>query len=310
MELIFGYEKVYFDPASDFKFDKINEREYLNELFLELKAEQGEDFAKYNYYTLFSTNPLVNHYSASLPHKNKVLFWFSEESGNFPTQLANQYFIIFKSYIQKENINVYSNPLGYVNEFKEQREKKAKGRDINIFFSGNLNSNRRLLHQFLFFRKFKMLKFLKVLPNKILVRLFKRLGNVNLNRKNCIFLFSKAFKSGLVYSDYYQYLLRTKFILCPKGFHSNETFRHFEALHTGGVIISETMPDVPIYKGAPFITYKDNCELNQIFNKIERNEIDYNLLAEAHKTFYQSNFNVKVIAQTVSNICALHLQNH
>lgn len=153
------------------------------------------------------------------------------------------------------------------------------------------------------------MKPLLIFHDKILRNFFKLLNLNNLSDKNNIFLFSKQFKAGLTYVEYFDYLLQSKFILCPKGFYSPETFRHFEALHTGGIVISEKMPQVSIYKNNPFITYKDYSELKKIFNQIQKNEFDLDSLRERHAIFYKNRFTTEAISNRITGILKEHLPN-
>jgi hypothetical protein len=303
MHLIFDHENVYLDSKSEYDINSVNERLYLKSLFAKIEQQLGDDFKSFDFYVLFSADSAVIPESTQITKKNKVLFWFSDESGEFPSHLTEHYSSIFKSYIKKESLNVYSNPLGYVNEFEEAGGRTVVNKDINVFFSGNLNKNRIGIYELLFFRKFKALKFLKILPRQFLKVLFKTLTTKNVSKDKDVLLFSAGFKSGLVYKTYYNYLLRSKFILCPKGFKSAETFRHIEALHSGSIVISEKMPDVPIYANNPFITYSSYSELNEILDKITNNEYDEAKLAERHKAFYKSNLEVHAVAARIAKIC-------
>lgn len=303
MKLLFDYNNIYLDSASAYDISEVNESEYVKELLYQVKKNLGSYFESFQFYILFSHDPLIVPETAGIEAKNKILFWFSDESGTFPKHLVNNYCLIFKSYIHKEYSNVYCNPLGYVNEFVSQANKNSKTKDIEIFFSGNLNANRYGLYKFLFFRKYNFLKLLKIIPDQVLIKLFQKLKINKLGRGRFVFLFSNKFKSGLRYEKYFEYLLRSKFILCPKGFHSNETFRHIEALHAGGIIISEEMPMVSIYKNNPFLTYKSYPELKKIFRMISKNNFDIEKLRKLHKFFYYNRFTVDAIAKRISTIC-------
>lgn len=309
MCLLFNYKNVYLDQPADHDLETIVERKYISELFVRLEKNLEEKFSEFEFHVLFSHNPSVIPVSYYSQSKNKVLFWFSDESGVFPSHLVNNYTIIFKSHIQEESLNVYSNPLGYVNEFDSEKNTKIVKKDIDIFFAGNLNGNRRELYRVLFFRKFKFLKFLELFPNKILNRLLRILNVRNLSYRNNFFFFSSAFKSGLRYNEYYHYLLRSKFIICPRGFYRSETFRHYESLHTGGIIISEEMPNVSIYKDNPFLVYRNKSELNKILSKIEREEYDETMLKESHRRFYCNNFNSNTVSLKISDICKRYLKD-
>jgi hypothetical protein len=308
MNLMFDYVNVYWDLKSNYDQNTINERSYLKNLFLKLERLLGPDFKKFDFYILFSHNSEIIPDSSGIEKKNKILFWFSDESGSFPEHLTGKYNLIFKSYVKKELLNVFSNPLGYVNEFEDNCDQIADQKDINVFFSGCLSDSRVRLYRALFFRKYKYSNFLKVLPYRTFKTIFKIFKINDLSKDNSVFLFSSKFKSGLGYKQYYDYILRSKFVLCPRGFESTETFRHTEALHAGCIVISEKMPDVPIYDNHPFIVYNNFDELNKILDKVANNEYDEKELIETHKTFYNSKLNVDSIAHRITEICKANIE--
>lgn len=303
MNLIFGYDNVYFDSRSDYDPDSVNEKQYLKTLFLNLKQILDSDFNDFEFYILFSHNSAIIPDSFSIEKENKILFWFSDETGAFPAHLTDNYRAIFKCYIKEEGLNVFSNPLGYVNEFAENSDRAVDKKDVSIFFAGSLGKNRVELYKMLFLRRFGKLNTLKILPGIFFKAVFKFLNISDLGQNGSVILFSRKFKSGLDYPNYYNYLLRSRFVLCPKGIESEETFRHFEALHTEGIIISEKMPDVSIYKGNPFIIYETLEELKQILHKIARNEYDEPTLVQKHRLYYQSKQEIKVVAARIAQIC-------
>lgn len=58
---------------------------------------------------------------------------------------------------------------------------------------------------------------------------------------------------GLNYNEYIKLLTNSKIILCPKGYLSSETFRHYEAIKSGSIVITERLPKTYFYKNAPYI---------------------------------------------------------
>jgi hypothetical protein len=303
MDLLFNYENVYWDTKSNYDKKTINELQYLEKLFLNLKRLLATDFVEFDFYILFSHDSTVTPDSFYIERKNKVLFWFSDESGTFPAHLTENYNLIFKSYVKKEYLNVFSNPLGYVNEFENYYNLISDQKNIDVFFSGCLNDNRVRLYKLLFLRKFKSLFFLKILPYQIFKIIFEFFEIKDLGENKNVFLFSSKFKSGLNYKSYYEFLLQSKFILCPKGFDSTETFRHIETLHSGGIVISEKMPDTSIYADNPFITYDNLDELNDILNKVAHHHYDEKELISKHQLFYKNKLEINVVALRISELC-------
>ena len=76
--------------------------------------------------------------------------------------------------------------------------------------------------------------------------------------------FTSGFATGISGSEYANILYNSKIVLCPKGCTSSETFRHYEAMRAGCIIISSDLPDTEFYKNAPFIILKDWKKINSI----------------------------------------------
>lgn len=308
MPAVFGYANVFWDTASDYSLAQVNERVYLTQFFFALKEKMGGEFQKFAFYLLFSHNPLVAPHSAIIDSANKVLFWFSDESGAEPQHLFKNYQFIFKSYLQLEKGNCFANTLGFVNEGNDLTNTETP-KSINIFFAGNLNVNREQLYHQLFLKKFPGYSWTSWLPRFVIRKLimYWRRRHLNLSEDNSVFLFSNGFKSGLDYQQYRDYLSRSRYVLCPRGFESAETFRHFEALAAGCLVISEPLPQNSLYPEPPFLFYNTLNDLLAIFRKIESSEVDEDDLRERHKAFYESHASVGANAKRVGNIC-LRLQ--
>jgi hypothetical protein len=305
MQQFFQYQNVFIDPASEYSLDEINERNYLISLFRSLNEILSTDFDSFHFFLLFSRFTDTVPLSSSSDMANKVLFWFAEESGELPYHICNDYLIVFKSYIKCEQQNMYSNPLGYVNEFEANDQDKSFQKDINLFFAGNLNHNRTALYELFFFKKFPYLKVAKIFPFSMPRFSFSKLGiyDLSVRRKNYLILFFKGFKKGFQYKTYREILSRSLFVVCPKGFISSETFRHVEALACNCIVISEKMPDVPIYQDHPFLTFSTKEELNDIINKFESGCIDERALLEKHTLYYKKYFEISAIAKRIAKIC-------
>jgi hypothetical protein len=305
MEKLFNYDNVFIDSASGYKINEVHERSYLSSLFGEIKNLFSSDFLKFRFYVLFSHIPEAYPASSSFDHPNKVLFWFSEESGAMPLHLKNCYKFIFKSYIKSEQDNIYTTPLGHVNEFRNEDELEKPSKELSLFFSGNLNANRYELYKMFFFMKYPISKLFNKLSFSIPGIFFFRLNVTNLSSRKfkSVVLFSKMFKGGLQYEDYLTYLRKSKFVICPKGFQSNETFRHIEAMASGCILISEPLPDVYLNQNNPFITYNTIDELKEVITRIHQNEYDENDLASKTYSYYLKNFSTKSVAEKVKEVC-------
>jgi hypothetical protein len=69
--------------------------------------------------------------------------------------------------------------------------------------------------------------------------------------------FTAGFAAGLSPQEYGWRLADSKIALCPRGWESAETFRHFEALRAGTIVVSESLPPTHFYVGSPIITVRD-----------------------------------------------------
>lgn len=304
MQELFNYKNVFYDSKSDYNIDQINEREYCRSIFTHLKSQLQDNFRHFQFFILFSHDPAVIPESCHVAHNKKVLLWFSEESGEFPIHLSKYYALIFKSYIQTESLNIYTNPLGYVNEF----EKYSKGNKIkcnNLFFSGNLNKYRIEIYELFAYRKYRFLRMFRMKFGSLAKLLFFRMKirNLSIQQEKTFIFFSNGFKSGLAYPEYVKQLGNSRFVLCPKGFQSNETFRHIEALHFGCIVISGVMPDVSIYNNHPFITYKNVQELDIVLNNIKTHKYDEKDLVTRHIAFYKQKLSIESASSYISNNC-------
>jgi len=255
MNKIGNFNNVMNDSNSQTRFDNLNEREFLLHLFDTLSDILKDKFQNYNFY-IFSTNdfsilPGIIEENAD-PGKS-VLIYVSEESGFIPYQLIPYFKAIFKSYMPYEpGGNIFSFTLGHINEviFHTENLPKINDRRINMFFSGNLHKNRSDIY-----RQFNILRFI---PLVILVRIirgpfrniFLKLfgSNFSSEREKSEIHFTNGFMKGYSRTEYMNYLLQTKILLCPSGFVTPETFRLFEGLNAGCIVISEKLPDLDIYR--------------------------------------------------------------
>jgi hypothetical protein len=257
MQQIGNYTNVFFDPNSTSTFDQLNEKEYVLNVLERLHINLADAFTDFCF-IFFSANgnghtPASKHLAFS--GKKKVLFYLSDETGKTGEELKDHFYCIFKSYLPfNTNQAIYPFPLGHVNNihFIETEIKDISSRKINIFFSGTLNKNR-----IDFFKQFSsvnissvLLKYLIKIPfiRKRLTKKVKKEYTVN-----SFINFTSGFKQGLQPQAYKACLLNSKIVFCPKGFTSAETFRHFEAMSAGCIIISEKLPDTSLYEGSPIL---------------------------------------------------------
>jgi hypothetical protein len=147
------YQNVRLDPASAYKWDALNETEFLSKVFSLMNAKMGQSFQEYNFFVFSSSDSDITPASAAINLPNKVLFFISDESSNSDSinsvlKLQHCYHAIFKSYLPCELPNTNVNPfqIGYVKGLPQYDVIPSRLRKTDIFFAGNLNNNRIALY--------------------------------------------------------------------------------------------------------------------------------------------------------------------
>jgi hypothetical protein len=252
------WANVTYDAHSDVPPDGALEAEYVTAALALLRERMGDAFSDFAFSIFNCTNPAIRPASFDDPHPRKVLIYTADEKGTLPLELANQYVAIFKGYVpeQQNSRNIYPLPLGFVNGVTQETPLPTGERSIDVFFSGHLNRNRINLY-----REFSMLRYA---PKWIVETAVAQPRVRNLTRivfgtdfssafDNAYICFTDSFAAGLSRKAYAEKLGSAKIALCPGGFHSPETFRHYEAARAGCVVISEKLPDNPLYRGSPIL---------------------------------------------------------
>jgi hypothetical protein len=219
----------------------------------------GDTFQLYSFHVLSSHNPQAVPASAALTDRRKILFFISDESPSVPTGLSSNYLAVFKCYLPAEmpESNIYPFNIGYVRDVPEFPLRSVEERNVNVFFSGNLNSNRFALYR-------ELHPILKRLPVRFARKIFDLLNQASRRQflrmkfgstfKRSRIEFTNGFKTGLTPDEYGKQLSESKIVFCPKGFQSSETFRHIESIRAGCIVVSESLPDTHFYRGSPVVT--------------------------------------------------------
>lgn len=203
--------------------------------------------------------------------------------------------------------NISPFPLGYVTEVPEFPYKDISQRKYNVFFSGNLNPNRRSFYYSLCRRLRKILpsgfnpKYLISHYTKEYILKIKSNFDNNFPHPSII-RFTNGFKSGISPEEYGKILADTKIVLCPKGFHSTECYRHYEALRAGCVIISERLPDTYLYKDSPIIQVENWSDIHDIVADLLSNSTKLNQLSLASRKWWEDTLSEKATAERMKDI--------
>ena len=108
---------------------------------------------------------------------------------------------------------------------------------MDAFFSGHMSSKNR--HSSMT----PVINYFKNLPKNTRPRL-----DINISR---------GFNMGLDGEEYSQRLHNSKIAICPHGNVSVETFRFYEAIRSGCVVVSPSLPGTEIYKNSSVIQVKN-----------------------------------------------------
>lgn len=237
--------------------------------------------------------------SRNFVHPKKILFWSAGENKQQPFyKIKNDYLYIFANYAQ-DNKNIKSVQLGYARSSIETFI-PIEERLFNISFTGNLNRNRIELVSLLSGISELWIR-IGLLINKIaLLKLINIL--IRYKHKRDYYLFTEDFGKGLDTEDYHYIMSHSKIILCPRGWTNSETFRLYEAMMHGCVIISEELPNRQYYKDIPIIQVKNWNEGLKIANNLLNDINAINELSKKNKEFYKKNLSPSAMANRIIEI--------
>jgi len=272
------YKNIKLDKSSLYELESLDEIVFLTHFFHQLQSVLKSKFDDYIFYLYArSFSDILPESLEIISSKRKVLIFLSNENyEKIDSKFPGDYYAIFKCYFpfDKFKERVFPFPLGYVNKTVHQEVKDILKRNITVFFAGNLNENRIPLYKALSgsYVPAKFYEFyLKVLKRKPqFANLIKR--DFSYKFPSSYLLFTNGFKKGLNAVEYSNKLYDSQIVLCPKGFHVSETFRHYEAMRAGCVIISEKLPNTYLYRNSPII---------QVSNWLEGLEFAKKLLADS-----------------------------
>jgi hypothetical protein len=254
------------------------------------------DFKDY-LFVMYGNNGNELPLSRYIQHDKKVLIWRSNENKlNRVDELKKQYKHIFTNYYWNDS-NSTSLQLGYHTQTKNKKIIPIKERLFNTTFTGCLNRNRIELASLvtnipikwiglglLFYKKFT----LKILNNLVKYKYPKD-----------YYQFNDGFNNGLDEEDYNFILRNSKIALCPKGWVNTETFRLYEAMKWGCVVISEELPDRSYYKDIPIIQVKDWREGLKISNELINNKTKLEEMSKKNLQYYKDNLSPQATANLI-----------
>jgi len=282
----------------EFGNEQIYNGGYAGEVFIHLK-KLLKNFNEY-LFIMYSTNndktpiPILKR----IEHSNKILIWHSSENKrNNISAIQNDYKHIFSNYFW-DTKNVTSIPLGYFSNPNQIDVVPISERLYNISFIGCLNRNRLTLASHLsginktfisigltFFKKFTL---------KILNTIIQSKWNKDL------YEFNPDFNSGKNAELFSYFLRHSKIALCPRGWVNSETFRLYEAMRFGCVVITEELPNREYYKNIPVIEIKNWQEGLKVAQELINDTDKLEIMSNQTKKFYEEFLSPKATAKIIA----------
>jgi hypothetical protein len=264
---------VYTGHGAPFTGEGLDELIFLSNFFSALRNSMGESYSKWCFVVHKFKWP--EHRTRTEPifpgdGRLTALFLLGDEEELVSKQFTDGYSAVFRPYATYKTLfgNIHPWHPGYLDTVAESAPTEFQQRTTNCFFSGCLNRNR--LPLYLAIKEHTLFRSLHP-SNTHLRELHLRLRKPFI--KQSIFnewipggniAFSAKFKSGLPPDIFSKKLADTKIALCPPGFRSNETHRHFEALRLGCIVISSPLPSTRFYRGSPIITMNSWLDLRSV----------------------------------------------
>jgi hypothetical protein len=204
---------------------------------------------------------------------NRVLIVIADEKEVFPVEEYQDYEQVFRAYGHPQDKSCHAFPVGYHEAAGKAGIIPFADRTQSIFFSGYLNRNRIDLY-----KQFRPIPWLpkRNLPSNRYFREVARRAVEKLCKERSFsdvlpgahIAFTEWFGKGLAPDEYAGVLANTKIALCPPGFVSHETIRHWEAMRLGCVVISAPLPPNLFYKDSPIIQLEDWSKLKPLLKDL------------------------------------------
>lgn len=170
--------------------------------------------------------------------------------------------------------SVFHIPLGYCNQ-NEIPIKGIESREIDVSFAGSLTQRKYSL-----FSPQRWLKNPKTISREKMINHLQSFEAKNPDHK-VSYKIQKSFRASEKAdpSEYSLRLMNTKICLVPRGA-SFETFRFFEGLRYGCIVLTESLPKTWFYNGSPVIRLTDWSQLEIKLGEILK---DKNYMHKKHQ---------------------------
>lgn len=310
--------------APSYQYEKLLELKSLKKFCEELNSllQNKEQYQFYIFWGFIKEEiVLLNETASYSKRKSNVLFWIGDEEGYIPSNAVfSRFDYVFKVHLKnrdaidiKNGINIfrpglYHFPLLTIDDVPELPILPFCERKYSLYFCGNLNKNRVSFYIALN-KKASLLARLDYFLLKNNLRGGDRLYEYCFRNKsfdisslydNAYIRFYSGFNNGDDYNKYAYYLQNSNIVLSPKGFHSTECFRLYEAMRQGCVVITEPLPHVWCYKNAPCITINSWKDLS--FTLLDNERVSDKWSPSEIRRYYEERLSIQGIANYVGSI--------
>ncbi len=286
----YGYEK----------WENLVEKKYLYKLssdkILDDLKSNGMEVVVLVFNNKFEKRSLKDEYLKKILNgKRKQIFvYMADDTGKIPNKIMGEKNLVFKSHIGNKKKGLDFIPVGVPNLERVSYGSNGKSEYINVFFSGNMNSNRRNLHRALSG---------SVLPKEVYKKTLEW-GSPSMDFSDqfsdSIIRFTQEWAGGMGADEYQETMWRSKIALCPAGFRSSETFRHCEALRAGCAVISERLPPSnPFYQTSAIIQVDSAREMVDKARELLSNKGRLEHLMQLSRRWWERKCSPEAVAEYV-----------
>ncbi|AKG20945.1 hypothetical protein [Calothrix sp. 336/3] len=178
-------------------------------------------------------------------------------------------FYKLKNFVYNENksLHIFDIPLGYYNQL-DLPIKDIKTRSYDVVFAGSI-----AFKSYSFWSPRRWFQTPKIITRKCMISSLQAIQEKYPSLKVQLSLTSSFGYQGsreVAAKSYSEQLMDAKICLVPRG-SSLETFRFFEALRYGCIVVAESLPSRWFYNGSPAIQVVHWSELDKIIDTLSQN---------------------------------------
>lgn len=212
----------------------------------------------------------------------------------------------FYNWLNMNSKKIYNIPLGYYKQ-SDIAIKNIQTRQYDIFFAGNY----RFTHKSKFSLKHWLQNPKHISRDEMIFNLEKIKQkysefNIELAITSDFGKEASSFRDKRSYSER---LMDTKICLAPRG-SMFETFRFFEGLRYGCIVIAEALPPSWFYQDAPIIKINNWKELEQLLVDLLPNQELLQKMQKDSLKFWRNKCSEEVIAKYIAETIDLKFQNN